>query len=346
MSDDASLFRRLTEDSPLASIPVVGGLLPGLLACAGIGLIAYLLRMLPGLGNFSPMIIAIALGIIFGNTFGISAGFRPGIAFSMRRLLRAAIVLLGLQLTFFQVADTGLRGVAIIVVVVTSTFFFTLAVGRLIGADERLTRLIAAGTSICGASAVAAANSVVAADDEDVAYAVACVTVFGSIAMFGYPLIEHLLVLAPRDYGLWAGSSIHEIAQVVAATFTVGHEAGEFGTVAKLTRVMTLAPMVFLMAMLALRRSGGAAGRAKAPFPWFVVGFVAMVGVNSLITIHPTIRQETSVLSTFLLTMALAAMGLETNIAKLRARGVRPALLGAIASLFIAGLSLTLIKLT
>jgi Predicted membrane protein len=217
--------------------------LPGIAVCAALAGCAYGLRALPGVGDLSPMIVAIALGVLIRNTVGIPALLSSGIGFSMRRLLRLAIILLGLQLTFGQVAETGLRGVAIILVAVASTFLFTLVLGRVIGADPRLTRLIAAGTSICGASAVAAANSVVDGDDEDVAYAVACVTVFGSIAMFAYPLLQATLHLTPRDYGLWAGASIHEIAQVVAATFAVGREAGDFGAVAKLTRVMMLAPV-------------------------------------------------------------------------------------------------------
>ncbi|WP_370674539.1 YeiH family protein [Pleomorphomonas sp. PLEO] len=321
-------------------------LLPGIAVCAAIAGVAYGFRTLPGVHNFSPMIIAIAVGILIRNIVGTHAALTAGIGFSMRRLLRLAIILLGVQLTFGQVADTGLRGVAVILVAVASTFLFTLAVGRLIGADPRLTRLIAAGTSICGASAVAAANSVVDAHDEDVAYAVACVTVFGSIAMFAYPLLQGVLDLAPRDYGLWAGSSIHEIAQVVAATFAVGHEAGDFGTIAKLTRVMTLAPMVFAMAAFLPSLGDVGAERPKAPLPWFVLGFIALVAVNSAISIPNGLKAETSVVSTFLLTMALAAMGLETSIAKLKAKGLKPALTGALASLFIASLSLMLIRLT
>ncbi|MBS1164251.1 MAG: hypothetical protein H6R00_276 [Proteobacteria bacterium] len=319
---------------------------PGIGACAVIAGLAYGLRMLPGVHDFSPMIIAIALGILIRNTIGTHVALTAGIGFSMRRLLRLAIILLGVQLTFGQVAETGLRGVAIIFTAVAATFLFTLAVGRVIGADPRLTRLIAAGTSICGASAVAAANSVVDAHDEDVAYAVACVTVFGSIAMFAYPLLQGGLDLAPRDYGLWAGSSIHEIAQVVAATFSVGREAGDFGTVAKLTRVMTLAPMVFAMAAFLPSLGEVGSERPRAPLPWFVLGFIALVAINSVVSIPDDIKAETSTVSTFLLTMALAAMGLETSVAKLKAKGLKPALTGALASLFIASVSLILIRLT
>jgi uncharacterized integral membrane protein (TIGR00698 family) len=184
------------------------------------------------------------------------------------------------------------------------------------------------------------------AHDEDVAYAIACVTIFGSVAMFAYPALPGVLHLDVPSYGLWCGSSIHEIAQVVAASFQNGQRAGEIGTLVKLARVMLLAPVVFALSA----RSRFAAAHAKLatarpPLPWFVLGFIALVGVNSFIAIPDSDRKIIVTLTTFLLTVALAAMGLETDISKLYARGVRPAILGALAFLFIAAFSLLLIKL-
>jgi uncharacterized integral membrane protein (TIGR00698 family) len=216
------------------------------------------------------------------------------------------------------------------------------------GIEHQLVELIAAGTSICGASAVIATNTVTRAPDEDVTYAVASVTIFGSIAMFAYPLLSGALQLDAHHFGLWAGASIHEIAQVVAATFQQSREAGEFGTIAKLSRVMMLAPVVITLGLLATRAraSGAESGSAKAPMPWFAFGFVAMVIINSLVHIPQEAMTVIVPITTFLLTMALAAMGLETNIKKLRAKGLRPLLLGAAAFVFIACFSLLLIKLT
>ncbi|BBD38375.1 membrane protein [Aminobacter sp. Y103A] len=323
-------------------------LLPGLLLAAGIAALAFALRHLPGLGSFSPMIIAIVLGIAFHNLAGTPDQAKPGVAFSMRKVLRFAIILLGLQLTASQVAEVGITGVAIIAATLVATFTFTVWLGRLIGVEQKLAELIAAGTSICGASAVIATNTVTKASDEDVAYAVACVTVFGSIAMFGYPLLPGLLQLGPHAYGLWAGASIHEIAQVVAAAFQDGQQAGEFGTVAKLTRVLMLAPVVITLSLAARQRarsSRATQGGTTAPMPWFVLGFIAMVGVNSLVDIPAVAKTWIVALTTFLLTMALAAMGLETDIRKLRAKGLRPLFLGLAAFLFIATFSLMLVKL-
>jgi uncharacterized integral membrane protein (TIGR00698 family) len=167
--------------------------------------------------------------------------------------------------------------------------------------------------------------------------------------MFGYPLLPALLHLDPHAFGLWTGASIHEIAQVVAAAFQYGKAAGEFGTIAKLSRVVLLAPVVIALGWLtssnASTRGSASAVSSRPPMPWFVLGFVAVVGLNSLITIPAAGRAQIVAITTFLLSVALAAMGLETDLRKLMARGIRPALLGALAFLFIASFSLMLIKL-
>jgi uncharacterized integral membrane protein (TIGR00698 family) len=324
---------------------------PGLLLTAAIAGAGFALRAIPGLGLFSPMILSIVAGIVIHNAIGTPLRAKAGVLFSLRRILRAAIILLGLRLTAQQVIEVGATGIAVILLALTGTFLFTTWLGRLIGVDRKLTQLIAAGTSICGASAVIETNTVTRAQDEDVAYAVACVTVFGSLAMFAYPLLPALLHLDPHEFGLWSGSSIHEIAQVVAAGFQDGKEAGQFATIAKLSRVMMLAPTVILLGLAAARRSrrqghGRTEDRSRPPLPWFVLGFIAFAGLNSLVTIPAEARSAIVQLTTFLLSMALAAMGLETDIAKLKAKGIRPFLLGLSAFVFIAGFSLMLVKAT
>jgi uncharacterized integral membrane protein (TIGR00698 family) len=326
-------------------------ILPGLLLNSIVAGAAFAIRMLPGMATFSPMILSIVIGIAFHNIVGTAAWAKQGVTFSLRRVLRIAIILLGLQLTASQVIEIGGRGLGIIAATVFATFAFAVWMGKLLGVEPKLAQLIAAGTSICGASAVMATNTVTDAHDEDVAYAVACVTIFGSVAMFVYPLLPGLLHLDPHAFGLWTGASIHEIAQVVAAAFQDGQKAGEFGTIAKLSRVMLLAPMVIAMGLAAARdakqrKSDAATSSARPPMPWFVLGFVALVGVNSMVTIPGDAKAWIVAATTFLLSVALAAMGLETDIRKLTAKGLRPALLGAFAFLFIAGFSLALIKLT
>lgn len=329
------------------------GIWPGLALLTAIAGLAFGLRRIPGLTLLSPMFLAILLGIAFHNLIGTPPVAIAGITFSLRRILRLAIVLLGLQLTLMQVVQVGAGGVGVIVVSMLATFVFTTWVGSVIGVDSKLTQLIAAGTSICGASAVIATNTVTRANEEDVAYAVACVTVFGSIAMFVYPFLPALLHLDAHDYGLWTGASIHEIAQVVAAAFQDGQQAGDVGTIAKLSRVVLLAPMVMAIGIIpaigAIRRQeakhGTVATLGKLPVPWFVLGFVGLVVVNSLVVVPPDAKTWLVTLTTFLLSVSLAGMGAMTDLRKLTARGLRPAVLGLMASLFITCLSLTLIKL-
>ncbi len=321
-------------------------ILPGLLMASVVAASAYWLRELPGMAAFSPLILAILIGTAFHNLVGTPATAKPGVAFSMRRLLRFGIILLGFQLTVSQIIEVGQRGFLIIAATLAATFLFTVWMGRVLGVERKLAQLIAAGTSICGASAVIATNTVTNGDDEDVAYAVACVTIFGSVAMFAYPLLPALLHLDPHAFGLWSGASIHEIAQVVAAAFQYGKTAGEFGTIAKLSRVMLLAPVVIALGWIASRRTAyRKSDSSRPPMPWFVLGFVALVGLNSLITIPFADRSEITAVTSFLLSVALAAMGLETDIRKLTARGIRPAMLGALAFFFISSFSLVLIKL-
>jgi uncharacterized integral membrane protein (TIGR00698 family) len=327
----------------------VGGILPGVLLASLVAAAAFALRQLPGIAILSPMILAIVIGIAFHNLAGTPAWAKQGVTFSVRRLLRIAIILLGLQLSVTQVIEVGSHGLGIIAAALLATFVFTVWMGRLLGVEPKLAQLIAAGTSICGASAIIAINTVTEARDEDVAYAVACVTVFGSVAVFAYPLLPGLLHLDPHGFGLWSGASIHEIAQVMAASFQKGQKAGEFATIAKLARVILLAPMIIALRELAKRRTKAdpsvGTKSARAPMPWFVFGFMGLVLVNSLIQVPAEAKVFIVTLTTFLLSVALAAMGLETDLRKLTAKGFRPALLGALAFLFIAGFSLALIKL-
>ena len=318
---------------------------PGLALTALIAAAAFGLRLVPGIDALSPLILSILIGMALHNMMGTPGAAKPGVNVSLKVILKAGVVLLGLQLTIGQVIEVGLRGVGIIAAALIATFLFTKWLGRQLGVGTKLTELIAAGTSVCGASAVIATNTVTRASDEDVAYAVACVTVFGSLSMVLIPVVEAtVLHLGPDAYGLWTGAVIHEVAQVVAAAFQQGDAAGHTGTIAKLTRVMMLAPLVLTLGLLARRRNEGASG-AGAPIPWFVFGFVAMVGIASLGIVPTAAEPWHKGLTQFLLAMALAAMGLETDIRKLAAEGARPALLGAASWLFIVALGLGLVLL-
>ncbi|WP_095091145.1 YeiH family protein [Mesorhizobium sophorae] len=320
------------------------GVVPGIVLVAMITGVAFSARNVSGFALFSPMILAVVAGMIYSNVLGTPAHAKAGIAFSQRRLLRFAIVLLGFQLTLGQVVSIGAGGVGIVALTLGSTFLFTITLGRLIGVDAKLAQLIAAGTSICGASAIVATNIVTDARDEDVTYAVASITLFGTVAMLGFPLLAPVLGLDQHAFGLWAGASIHEVAQVIGAGFQNGTQSGEIATVAKLTRVAMLAPMVIALGLMARRKSRNQSA-ARPPMPWFVAAFVAVVALNSLVSVPADVKSAMALATTIMLTMGLAAMGLQADISQLRSRGLRPLALAFSAFLFIGCFSLMLVKL-
>ena len=319
-------------------------LLPGIALAAAVTAVAFALRQLPVLAAVSPLLLAILVGMLVRNLFGTPSRADAGLAACLRRPLRLGIVLLGLQLTLLQVLSVRASGLAILVFAVGGTYLFTVAAGRLLGVDAGLAKLIGAGTAICGASAIVAANTVVRDRDGGVPYALAVVTLYGTIAMFSYPLALQALGLSAHGYGLWVGASVHEVAQVVAAGFAGGQEAGHFATVAKLTRVLMLAPMVLLIGA-GLRRSAGAAARptARPPVPWFVFGFLAMVAIASTGLVPAPARAPLALATQVILAIALAAVGLETDLRRIAARGWRPLLLGGLATAFIAACTLALV---
>ncbi len=322
-------------------------LLPGLALATAIAVLAVLLRRLPMLATTSALMLAILLGMAWRNLVGTPAAAIPGLIACLKRPLRIGIALLGLQLTLAQVAEVGVGGVAVIVACVAASFAFTVGAGRWLGVEPGLARLIAAGTSICGASAIVAANTVVRDRDESVAYSLAVVTLCGTVVMLLYPLLGSVLQLSDHWYGLWIGASVHEVAQVVAAGFAHGQDAGEFATVSKLTRVLMLAPLVLVLAALARRALSAVAADAPTasatPTPWFVYVFIVLVLLGSSGGVPDSIVDAARWASQSLLALALAAVGLCTDLRSIVARGWRPFALGGLASAFIGLLALVLV---
>jgi uncharacterized integral membrane protein (TIGR00698 family) len=229
-----------------------------------------------------------------------------------------------------------------------TTLIATIAFGKLFGVDGKLAQLIAVGTSICGASAIVAANIVTRASDEDVAYALACVTFCGTIAMFAFPAMILVTGLDGYHYGLWTGAAIHEVGQVVGAAFQGGQTAGEFGTIAKLTRVVMLAPIILALGFISQKvapNSMNADVQSPVRFPPFILIFLSVVTFNSFVAVPAEMKSSVAMAATTCLTMALAAIGLASDVRKLRKRGLKPLLLGISASIVIAGVSLALLKL-
>jgi len=318
------------QNAPAASL---ASYFPGVALAALIAFFSLIIKALkiPLLANLSPLMWAVMLGMVVRNTIGRPEIARRGLALCLRTPLRTGIVLLGLQVTLAEILGVGTFGLLTLVVALAATFWVTRVIGRRLGVAPGLATLIAAGTSVCGASAIVAANTVVGEDDEAVAYSLATVTLFGTVAMFLYPTIGALLPLDDAAYGLWIGGSVHEVAQVVAAGFAHGQASGQAATVAKLARVLMLAPLVLAMGFAAR----DPARRSRAPMPWFVFGFLGMALLAGTGLVSAEWRADANFLTQALLALALAAVGLETDLGKLVAQGWRPLALGACATLFI-----------
>ncbi|GAB6178722.1 YeiH family protein [Desulfotomaculum defluvii] len=304
----------------------------------------------------SGVIIAILLGMLVKNTLGVNKVFEPGINFAMKKVLKAAIFLLGLGLSFITVVTTGSKALIIIVICVTFAITITYLFGRKMGLPDKLATLIGIGTAICGSTAIVAASPAIDAKDEEVTFSVATITIFGVLAIFLYPLIGKALMLTDMQFGTWAGVAVHETAQVVAAGFAYSDPAGQIATVVKLTRTVLLAPIVLILGVIYTRKQRNVAGSQGQKvnyfriFPWFVVGFLAMAGLRTFgDTIWLNSQMWTSFLSNaqtlskFLIVTAMAGVGLLTSFSDMKTVGIKPFVVGLVASLIMAVFSITLV---
>lgn len=318
-------------------------MLPGIILVAIVTGAAYGLRLLPGMGAVSPMFSAMFVGMLFANITTVPSVAVPGIQLMGKKMLRLAVALLGLQLTLVQVLEVGVIGMLLLALIVALSYGFTLLAGRWLNVSPALARLLAAGTSICGASAIAAANSVEQAKEEEVSYAIACITLFGTLAIVAYPIIAAFLDMDGLAFGFWAGASIHEVAQVVATGFQRGDEAGELAVVVKLSRVLLLAPLLIAVVLLARSRhkkSGGVSLGKTQIFPAFVSAFIVLMLLNTAGVVPAMIRSVIIGVTPVMLAAALGALGLGTQFSALRAYGARPLFLAALATVFISLTSL------
>ncbi len=292
-----------------------------------------------------PLLVALVIGVVAANTPGVSryvVGTAPRLD---RFLLRSGIVLLGLRVAIDDVVALGLPGLTVVLATVVATYATTQVVGRLLGLDRGLVTLVAAGTSICGAAAIAAVESSVRARPRDVALAVALVTAFGTVMIGAVPALGHLLGLTDEQTAIWAGASIHEVGQVVAAASLVGAGSATVlatATTAKLARVALLAPVQLVSARLC--RSGDVTRRGPL-VPLFLIGFLAAVAVRSTGVVPPLALDVASGLTTLLLSAAMFGLGTGIVARHLWPVPVRVLLLATVATLVAGGVALGLVAL-
>ncbi|NWK78075.1 YeiH family protein [Aquitalea sp. LB_tupeE] len=312
--------------------------LPGLLLVLCLAVLAQFaagLLLFSQLG-LSALTIAIVGGMLLGNTLysRLASHSHHGVTFAKGQILRLGIILFGFKLTFQDIAAVGISGILIDACVLTSTFALAYWLGRRkLGLDEQSVILIGAGSSICGAAAILATEPVVKAHAEKVAVAVATVVVFGTLAMFLYPLLFALtqaLGVSEFAYGVFTGSTVHEVAQAVAAGRAVSEQAANSAVITKMIRVMMLAPfLLILSAWLARRHQSGSTEARRITIPWFALGFLAMAGFNSLHWLPQAWVSWLIALDNLLLAMAMGALGLTTHFSAIRRAGSKPMLLAS-----------------
>src|SRR5688572_28777180 len=361
------------QDAPMpepSTVPAkrstVADILPGLALSVLVALLARAVHNAfpPGVAAaVGEVILAVLLGLLIGNTVGLPTYFAPGIRFSFQTVLRLAIVLLGAAFSVQQVAAIGGKAVLMIVVLMAVALLAAHALGRLAGVPPRLATLIGVGTAVCGNSAIVATAPVIGAHDDEVSFAVATNTLFGTLAVFLYPILGHAMHLNDPAFGSWAGSAVNDTSQVVAAGFAYSEGAGRIATAVKLTRNALMGVVIVLMGVLyrrarAKEQGDAPAGTSGAPrstlrlrvqqsVPLFVLGFLAMAVLQSAGVIRELstrvgrdLTLDAQFWARVLILVALAGVGLSTKIAAMRRAGLKPFYVGFAVAAAVSAVSL------
>ncbi|THF84266.1 YeiH family protein [Cohnella fermenti] len=346
----APRFRRLRLP-PFPRLNVRPGLFPGLALAAILCLAGWQLARLPGLSLAGPMACTLLVAILYRQLLGCPEALRPGISFAGTKLLRAAIVLLGLKLPVETVLRQGLPLLAGAVATLAFALAASALLRRWLRADAELTMLLAIGTGICGAAAIAAAAPLLGAKEQKTAVGIGLIAAVGTVFALGDALLQPLLPLSGAEYGVWTGLTLHEIAHVAMASAAGGPDALETGMLAKLSRVLLLVPTVFALQALRARRARRELPAASAwrSLPWYLLGFLAMsllasTGPGEWLPLPAGWEAEASRLTTLLLSVAMAALGLNVDARELRG-ALRPLAVLLLVSLLLSVLACLAIAL-
>lgn len=330
-------------------------LAPGVLFCIALAVLAVAIGELPWVKTqlrFSPLLIVILLGMILGSSWRFPDLLKDGIAYCQKPVLRLGVALLGIKLSLAKIFEIGGNAMAIILIVTITGFFAAYWLGRKLGMGEKPSLLLATGGSICGASAIVAADTVVQGEGKDAAVSLAVITFWGTVGIFSYPLLNSVLHYASFPFGVFCGATLHEVAQVVAAAAThsvssAGQSAVDVATVTKLARVCLLAPTVIGLGWW-MRRSGAATSDKKAALvPWFLWVFVLMAGFRSAapqLGIESQLKWSGDFIVPLVLSVGMAGVGLQTRLKDVIQAGWKPVVLGLVQWLIMVGLTIGLIR--
>ncbi len=334
------------------------GIIPGLALAVLIGLLA---RFAHGLlpraiaGALGEVVLAVLLGLLVGNAIRLPPATAPGVRFAFQSVLRTAIVLLGAAFSFQQVIAIGGKALLMIVALMLLALAVAHALGRAVGAPGRLATLIGVGTAVCGNSAIVATAPVIGARDDEVSFAVATNTLFGTLAVFLYPILGHAMGMTDAAFGTWAGTAVNDTSQVVATGFAYSGEAGSVATAVKLTRNALMGGVIVAMGLAYGAQGSAAAGgwakRVRQSLPLFVVGFLFMALLNSIGAVRALseatgrdVAGALQVSAKFLILVALAGVGLSTRLEAMRRTGANPLYVGFAAAITTAVASLMIIR--
>lgn len=270
--------------------------------------------------------VAIIIGILYNNTIGTQSVFKEGITFSLKKLLKVGIVLLGFKLNLSAVLDLGPNILILVLIYVPLTLFLFMILAKRFGVNKKLATLMGVGSCICGASAVVALAPVIGADDDDAVVAVSIVSVIGAIGVIVYSGIANAVPVTDLEYGIWSGLTLHGVAHALAAAFAKGDIAGEIGTFVKMTRVLMLVPVSLFLSY----HFKGEGASKKAQFPMYVLYFIIAGIVNSLGILPVSLTNFLAKSSSFLILMAMTAMGLSVNFTHVARKGAKSFVMGMV----------------
>ena len=313
-------------------------LLPGFILALAIAAVAKVIESLLPVHIIGASVIALFAGLII-NSFYRPAWAVPGLTFTSKKILKFAIILLGASLSVGVILSVGQRSLLVMVFTLLTCFGGGYLIGKALGLNWKLSNLISAGTGICGGSAIAAIAPVIDAEDKDIAYAMSATFLFDMAMVVLFPIMGRAMGLSDEAYGLWAGTAVNDTSSVVAAGYAFSEGGGDYATMVKLTRTLSIIPTVLVFAFINVRlakkkhlESTGAKVNIGGLFPWFILGFLALAALKSTGIIPPEISKIAKSTSKFLMVAALAAIGLGTSFKDMKKAGLNPMLHGFIIS--------------
>lgn len=297
-------------------------------------------------GGVFPIIGAAIFGILFGMVIGLFKmpdQYLSGIRFSSKKVLQAAIICLGFEMNFINIISVGQDSILIMIATISSALICAWLVGRQLKLESKTTILIGVGTAICGGSAIAAAAPVIKADDQEIAHSISTIFLFNVIAVFVFPFLGHLLGMGDYGFGMWAGTAINDTSSVVAAAYSYSPAAGELATIVKLTRSLMIIPITLMLSLFYVRKEKreGSFSFIKI-FPWFIIGFLAAALINTSGVLPGGLAAHLGMLGKFMIVVAMAAIGINTDLKALIRNGGKSIYLGLACWICVAALSLAI----